>query len=149
VIQVGAFQWNARRAAAADAIGAAYDTRIDMPRTRNAAPPPRSLKVSAAFKAFVLDQLDALGEVTAKSMFGGVGLYCGGIFFGIIARDVLYMRVDDESRGDYEREGMRPFKPYADRPGTMQYYAVPVDVLESAPDLVTWARKAVAAAERM
>jgi len=68
--------------------------------------------------------------VTPRSMFGGVGLYHRGVFFGIIAR------------------GMKPFKPYRDRPGTMQYYAVPLAVLESAMDLTTWARKAVAAAER-
>jgi TfoX/Sxy family transcriptional regulator of competence genes len=30
----------------------------------------------------------------------------------------------------------------------MQYYAVPVDVLESAPELARWAREAVAVANR-
>ena len=105
-----------------------------------------SLKVSDAFRDFVLDQLDRLGDVAPKAMFGGVGLYCRGLFFGILARDVLYLKVDDRNRPDYERAGMRPFKPYPDRSGTMQYYAVPVDVLESAPDLVEWARKSVAAA---
>lgn len=116
--------------------------------------PPRrresmtSLEVSAPFRAFVLDQLEDLGAVTPRSMFGGVGLYCRDLFFGIIARDVLYLKVDDLTRGDYERAGMHPFKPYRDRSGTMQYYAVPVDVLESAADLVRWARKAVGAASR-
>src|SRR5438105_15916487 len=108
----------------------------------------RSLKVSDTFKAFVLDQLEELGDVTPKSMFGGVGLYHRGVFFGIIARDVLYLKVDEGNRSDYTRAGMKPFKPYRDRPGTMQYYAVPLAVLESAMDLTTWARKAVAAAER-
>ena len=108
----------------------------------------RSLKVTLAFRAFVLDQLEELDGVTSRSMFGGVGLYCRGLFFGIIARDTLFLKVDDENRRDYERAGMKPFKPYSDRPGTMRYYAVPLDVLESAPELISWARKAVAAAER-
>src|SRR5216117_3438347 len=90
-----------------------------------------SLKVSDAFKAFVLDQLDDLGDVIARSMFGGVGLYHRGTFFGIIARDVLYMKVDVTNKPDYERAGMQPFKPYPNRVGTMQYYAVPAEVLES------------------
>jgi DNA transformation protein len=107
---------------------------------------PRSLKVSDAFKSFVLDQLDELGDVVPRSMFGGVGLYCRGVFFGILARDVLYLKVDDTNRPDYERAGMKPFNPYPDRSGTMQYYAVPVGVLETAPELVAWARKAVAVA---
>ena len=86
--------------------------------------------------------------MTPRSMFGGVGLYHGGLFFGIIARDVLYLKVDAANRSDYTRAGMKPFKPYRDRPGTMQYYAVPLEVLESALDLAAWARKSVAAAER-
>ena len=108
----------------------------------------RSLKVTPAFRAFVLDQLGELGDVVSRSMFGGVGLYCRGFFFGIIARDMLYLKVDDRNRSDYEDAGMQPFKPYADRPGTMQYYAVPLEILESPVDLVRWARKAVSAAER-
>lgn len=122
-----------------------------MARARSKRPPERRrspLGVSDSFRSFVLDQLDELGDVTPRSMFGGVGLYRRGVFFGILARDVLYLKVDEENRGDYERAGMAPFKPYRDRPGTMQYYAVPVDVLESAFELAAWARKSIAAAER-
>jgi DNA transformation protein len=106
------------------------------------------MRVSDGFKSFVLDQLDELGEVTPRSMFGGVGLYRAGVFFGILAADVLYLKVDDANRPDYERAGAKPFKPYPNRPGTMQYYAVPLDVLESAPELIAWARRAVAAGVR-
>ena len=105
-----------------------------------------SLAVSNAFKSFVLDQLDELGDVVPRSMFGGVGLYRRGIFFGIIARDVLYLKVNDANRSDYLAAGMEPFKPYPGRPGTMQYYAVPADVLESPIDLAQWARKSITAA---
>lgn len=119
-----------------------------VPRPSRAGNSLRPLKSSDAFKTFVLDQLEQLGDVLPRSMFGGVGLYCRGVFFGIIARDVLYLKTDDGNRADYERAGMAPFKPYADRPGTMQYYAVPVSVLKNARELVDWARKAVAAAMR-
>jgi DNA transformation protein len=108
----------------------------------------RSLKVTDAFRAFVLDQLDALEDVTSRAMFGGVGLYCRGLFFAIIARDTLYLKVDDQTRADFVDAGMSPFRPYANRPGTMNYYSVPVAVLESALELQRWARKAVAAAAR-
>src|SRR5918912_1531228 len=81
-------------------------------------------------------------------MFGGVGLYCDGVFFGLIARDELYLKVDDTTRATFEAEGAKPFKPYADRPVTMQYYAVPISILESAPELVRWAERAIAVAGR-
>jgi len=108
----------------------------------------RSLRVSAGFRSFVLDQLEPLGSIVAKAMFGGVGLYCGGVFFGLIARDVLYLKVDATNRGDYERAGSQPFRPYPERAGTMQYYAVPIGVLESANDLVRWARRSVDIAQK-
>jgi DNA transformation protein len=104
------------------------------------------MRVSDGFRSFVVDQLDGLGEVTARSMFGGVGLYSAGSFFGIIAADVLYLKVDDATRADYERAGSKPFRPYAHRAGTMQYWSVPIEVLESAHELAVWARKAVAVA---
>ena len=108
----------------------------------------QGLAVSDAFRRFVLDQLEGLDDVSARSMFGGVGLYCGEVFFGILARDTLFLKVDDETRAIYEAAGMRPFKPYQDRPTTMKYYAVPVEVLESSVELVRWARNAVVAARR-
>ncbi len=81
------------------------------------------MKVSDGFKTLVLDNLADLGDVTPRAMFGGVGLYCGDLFFGIMAADVLYLKVDDGNRRDYDRRGMRPLKPYLERPITMKYYA--------------------------
>jgi DNA transformation protein and related proteins len=109
---------------------------------------PRSLASSDAFEAFVLDQLEGIGDLVSRKMFGGVGLYASGYFFGIIARDVLYLKVDAENLREFEDAGSRMFKPYPNRPGTMKYYEVPVGVLESAPDLVRWARESIRAAER-
>jgi len=58
----------------------------------------------------------------------------------------LYLKVDDSNRQDYEKEGMPPFQPFADRPMTMQYYEVPAEVLEDKRQLQIWAQKAVAVA---
>ena len=96
----------------------------------------------------MLDQLSQLDNVIPRSMFGGVGLYSRGLFFGILARDRLYLKVDDQNRAAYEEAGEKPFKPYPGRPGSMQYFAVPLEVLESPGDLVAWAREACDAAAR-
>jgi DNA transformation protein len=106
----------------------------------------RSLKVSDGFRSFVLSQLEEVGDIIPRAMFGGVGLYHRGVFFGIIARDTLYLKVDDASRADYRRAGMTAFTPYPGRGGTMKYFSVPVGILESAPELATWARTAIAVA---
>ncbi len=107
----------------------------------------KSLRSSDAFRRFILDQLESL-DVTSRSMFGGTGVYARGLFFGIIAMDKLYLKVDDTNRGMFEDEGMPPFKPYARRPVTMKYYEVPLGVIESAPELMRWAERSIAAAER-
>ena len=112
-------------------------------------PVPRSrgrFAVSAGFKALVLDSLDDVPELTARPMFGGLGLYSAGVFFAIVAADVLYFKVDAESRREYQRRGAPPFKPFPDRPPSHQYFAVPPGILENPSDLVTWARRAVRAA---
>ena len=79
-----------------------------------------ALRVSDSYKRFVLDQLEELGDVRPRSMFGGVGLYHRDVFFGIVAADVLYLKVDDTTRGDYERAGMGPFRPFPERGGGMK-----------------------------
>ena len=107
-----------------------------------------ALKPQSIFVEFLLDQLRDIDDVISKSMFGGVGLYSGDVFFAIVYHDVVYFKVDDLNRVDYVRAGTKPFKPYENRPTTMQYYEVPASVLEDADELCAWARRAVAAAER-
>jgi len=105
------------------------------------------MAVSAAFSQYILEQLERTGRVTSRRMFGGVGLYCDGVFFGLIDDDTLYFKVNDATRSDYEARGSRPFKPYADRPEvSMSYYTVPADILDDAEELVIWARRSVAIA---
>jgi TfoX N-terminal domain len=47
------------------------------------------MAVTDRFVTFVLEQLDPLGPIASKRMFGGVGLCAGDLFFALIAGDVL------------------------------------------------------------
>src|SRR6202023_3887081 len=105
------------------------------------------MAVTEDFLQYVLEQLAGVGHVTPRRMFGAVGLYHDERFFGIIAGDTLYFKVNDSNRRDYEARGMDRFRPYADRPQlSMTYYEVPADILENADECVTWARKSAAIA---
>ena len=90
----------------------------------------------------------AVSGLRARRMFGGVGLYSGEQFFGIIAFDRLWFKVDDSNRADYEARGMGPFKPFPDRPTTMSYFEVPTDLLDDAEELRVWAMRSVAIARQ-
>lgn len=102
------------------------------------------MAITDEFLLYVLEQLGALGAVAARRMFGAVGLYCDGVFFGLIAGDVLYFKVGDSNRGDYAARGMSRFRPYRDRPHlSMNYYEVPADVLEEPEECALWARRSL------
>lgn len=120
--------------------------RKSSPRTSTRRRGRTSLRVSSGFREFVLGQLSDVRGLYARPMFGGIGLYADGVFFGIVAGDALYFKVDDTNRADYERAGSGPFKPYADRPMTMAYYSVPAAVMEDAADLTSWAKRSIALA---
>ena len=106
------------------------------------------MAVSKGFTDFVVEQLEGCGVISTKRMFGGVGIYCGETFFALIDNDILYLKVDDVTRPDFEALGSQPFRPYGDDRETMQYYNVPASILEDAAELTKWGRKALAAAER-
>ena len=102
---------------------------------------------SKGYRDFVVEQLERVAPVTARSMFGGVGLYAQGLFFALIAEDRLYFKVNDSTRQDFERLGMEPFRPFGEE-NAMGYYEVPVDVLEDAAQLEPWMRKAIEVAAK-
>jgi DNA transformation protein len=102
------------------------------------------MAVSDEFRDYVLDQLQAAGRVTARRMFGGVGLYLDGLFFALIDDDTLYFKTDDSNRARFEGAGSKPFCPYPDRPDqAMGYWQVPAEVLEDVDELAAWAREAM------
>lgn len=106
------------------------------------------MAVSNEYLTYVIDLLECLGPIQPRRMFGGAGLYFEGLFFAVIADDVLYFKVDESNGADYEQEGMEAFRPFPDRNTVMGYYQVPVDVLENKETLKVWAEKALCVAER-
>ena len=105
------------------------------------------MAVSDDYRDFVLEQLARAGRVSARAMFGGVGLYLDGLFFALIDEDTLYFKTDDSNRARYEAAGSRPFCPFPDRTDqAMAYWQVPADVLEDPEQLAAWAREALAVA---
>ena len=107
------------------------------------------MTVSADYLQYVLEQLAALEGLSCRRMFGGAGLYSDRLFFGLISRDTLYLRVDDCNRGEFTARGMQPFRPFADRPHfSVSYFEVPAEVLEEAGQLAQWARRSIEVAQR-
>lgn len=107
------------------------------------------MAVSPGFREFVVESLERVAPpITARAMFGGVGIYSEGLFFALLDDDTVYLKVDDTNRGDFEAAGTGPFRPFGDSGETMQYYELPADLLEDAERLRPWVEKAVEVARR-
>jgi len=88
---------------------------------------------------YVLDLLQPHGPITAKSLFGGYGIYCGPTIIGIIVESQLYFKVDDSTRADFEEYSSKPFiYEGKTKTVTMPYMTLPESVLENSELLPQW-----------
>ncbi len=108
------------------------------------------MAVSPEYRDWIAELCEPLGPVSLRRMFGGLGAFYGETMFAIVSDDTLYLKVDEETRADYEAAGEGPFayRRKSGRRGVMSYFRVPADVLEDADEFRLWARKAVEVALR-
>jgi len=97
---------------------------------------------------FLVEQFGIMGEITARAMFGGHVLYCDAIPFALVADNAVYLKADDQNRPSFLDGGFRPFQPFPDKPGVMQYYETPPEVFEDPAAMKRWAGGAIAAGRR-
>jgi DNA transformation protein and related proteins len=101
------------------------------------------------FLAHLLDLLRRWAPVAARRMFGGYGLFRGGIMFAIVVEETLYLKTDDGNRGAFEAVGMAPFRyQRAGKLVALSYHELPAELLDAGEDLAAWAEDAFAAALR-
>src|SRR5436305_1586199 len=94
----------------------------------------------------ITDHLSALGDISARAMFGSHGLYWKDVIFAIAHAGKLYFKVDEESRPDYESRGMGPFRPNQ-RQTLKSYYEVPPEIIADTEALLSWAGEAIRVAQ--
>jgi len=103
--------------------------------------------VQPQYRDYVLEQLDALPALRSTRMFGGVGLYSDGLFFGLIHDDTLFFKSGEGNIADYLSRNMPKFMPFPEKTRqVLGYHQVPADVIEDAEQLVAWAVKSKMAA---
>ncbi len=83
------------------------------------------------------DSLAALGEVHAKKMFGGQGIFCDGVMVGLVdPKGTAHLRGDDSTAAADEAAG-------GERHGRMPYWSVPAGVLADEAALLARARRSL------
>ena len=103
------------------------------------------------FVNYLLELLQPFGNVGARAMFGGHGIYKDGLIFGIVVDDTFYLKADDLTRAEFDEQGLVAFVYESKGKGkqvSLGYYQCPVDALESATVMLDWATRAFGAALR-
>jgi DNA transformation protein len=103
---------------------------------------------------FIRELFTQFGPVTVKHLFGGSGISSDGLTFALVFDGAIFLKVDDDSIPDFEREGSRPFvytraksKGRVGR-ASMSYWRLPERLYDDPDELAEWARRAFAIAER-
>ena len=103
---------------------------------------------------FIRDLFAPFGPVTVRRMFSGAGIFADGLMFGLVVRDVIYLKVDDANRADFEREASAPFTytrgKKSGRPSehALPYWRLPERLYDEPDELAVWARQSLDAARR-
>jgi DNA transformation protein len=100
---------------------------------------------------FIRDLFAPFRPVTMKRLFGGSGLYADGLIFGLVFDGAIFLKVDDASIPDFEREGSRPLTyTRSKRAGSvaLPYWLLPERLYDDPDELAVWAGRALAIAER-
>jgi DNA transformation protein and related proteins len=103
---------------------------------------------------FIRDLFAPFGQVTVKRMFGGAGIWADGLMFALMFDGAIFLKVDEASVPDFEREGSRPFvytraksKGRVGR-ASLSYWRLPERLYDDPDELAVWANRALAIAQR-
>lgn len=112
---------------------------------------PVSMVASDSFAEFLREQLEPLGRVSMRRMFGKTGVFCDGVMFGVVTDNMLYLRVDDQNQEAFGEARSSPPLNYA-KGGNLidlSFWRAPERLFDEPDELVAWARLALAAARRV
>ncbi|MFN7056363.1 TfoX/Sxy family protein [Hyphomonas sp.] len=103
-------------------------------------------KAPDPFHEFVIELFAPLGAVSVRRMFGGAGVYAGGVMFALLADDMIYLKADAAFRKELAEVGCEPFlwtRPSDGRSFDLGYVSLPTDALDDPEEASRWARRAL------
>jgi DNA transformation protein len=91
-----------------------------------------------------------LGEVSVRRMFGGQGVYHGGLIVAIVFVGEVLLKSDAVCAPSFEAAGARRwvYSGHSDRTVGMPYWTIPDDAYDDPDQMARWVRLAYEAALR-
>ena len=107
------------------------------------------MKKQSVFIEFLNETFEEFGLIDARKMFGGYGIYHDGVMFGLVEKEVLYLKADETTQKHFESRGLPPFQyDRAGRTVRMSYFKAPEEIYDDREKAAIWARSAYEAAVR-
>lgn len=98
----------------------------------------RTLK-QGEFVEFVLEQMASAGQVRARRMFGGYGIYLAEHFVAIVLNEKLFLKADESTQPEFETRGLEQL---VFRTKTKQiparYFEAPPEVFDDPEEMARW-----------
>jgi DNA transformation protein len=98
---------------------------------------------------YLREHLASFGEIEARRMFGGWGIYYQGLMFALVLDDTLYLKTDAELTPQFQALGLEPFQ-YSrrERRIALSFYQAPEALYDDPDEAKRWASLAYEAALR-
>lgn len=99
-------------------------------------------QTTTEFSDHIVEQLESLGQVSSRKMFGGVGIFENGTMFALIdSAGILFFKINEQNRAQFDAAG-------AKQHGRMPYAEVPASVLADQDQLLDWAQESITIAHQ-
>lgn len=105
------------------------------------------MRTKSSLISYVTEQLAFLGNISSRSIFGGMGVFIDDRLLGVVINEQLYLHTDKSNRDDYVSRGMAQFKPYPNAFDlTTDHHQVPQEIIDDPEQLKAWGQRALVAA---
>ena len=107
------------------------------------------MKAASEFVENLHEVFVLFGDIEAKRMFGGYGVFHDGLMFALVADDVLYLKSDGDSESSFRELGLERF--VYEKEGTkirMSCWSAPDEIFDDPEQAKVWADRAYGAALR-
>lgn len=92
------------------------------------------------FIAYLQELFQDFGNVSTRRMFGGYGVFFDGLMIGLVADELLYLKVDRQSVERFEKRGLAQFQyPKGGKLVGLSYYLAPEEAMDDPSEMREWA----------
>lgn len=99
----------------------------------------------------IRDLFDSVGPIVIRRMFGGKGIYAGGVIVAVEVGGEVLLKADRESAPLFREAGSSQwtYRPRnSDRMAAMPYWSIPERALDDPDEMSKWVRLACEAGSR-